>query len=106
MNTKPAFHAGDHSAQKEECCIELAPVSSRCTPAGTPIELADIIIRELIAIGFTLASCVDIADDKAVTGMGRAVTDLDRVIRFYLDTGRDQLTSYWPAKAGSGGWPP
>jgi hypothetical protein len=46
------------------------------TPAGTPIEVADVIIAELIAIGFTLASCVNIADDMAFSRVAQVAGSL------------------------------
>jgi hypothetical protein len=66
-----------------------AEPGSRLTPAGTPVEVADVIIAELIAIGFTLASCVNTADDMAFSRVAQVVADLDRIVQ-RLDNSRTQ----------------
>jgi hypothetical protein len=77
--------------------ISPAEPGSRLTPAGTPIEVADVIIAELIAIGFTLASCVNIADDMAFSRVAQVVADLDRIIQ-RLDNSRVQPDQAWGAE--------
>lgn len=74
-----------------------AEPGSRLTPAGTPIEVADVIIAELIAIGFTLASCVNIADDMAFSRVARVVADIDRIVQ-RLDNCRTQPDQAWGAE--------
>ena len=69
----------------------------RLTPAGTPIEVADVIIAELIAIGFTLASCVNTADDTALGRVAQVVADLDRIVQ-RLDNSRTQPDQAWAAE--------
>ena len=64
------------------------------TPAGLPVEVADAIIAELIAIGFTLASCVNIADDMAFSRVAQVVADLDRIVQ-RLDNSRTQPDQAW-----------
>jgi len=49
-------------------------------PRRTPIEVADSIIDQLITVGYTLASCVDVTEYAAVRRMGLAVAELDRAI--------------------------
>jgi hypothetical protein len=77
--------------------ISPAEPGSRLTPAGTPIEVADVIIAELIAIGFTLASCVNIADDMAFSRVAQAVADLDWIVQ-RLDNSRTQPDQAWGAE--------
>ncbi len=77
--------------------ISPAEPGSRLTPAGTPIEVADVIIAELIAIGFTLASCVNIADDMALSRVAQVVADLDRIVQ-RLDNSRTQPDQAWGAE--------
>jgi hypothetical protein len=67
------------------------------TPAGTPIEVADVIIAELIAIGFTLASCVNTADDMAFSQVAQVAADLDRIVQ-RLDNSRTQPDQAWGAE--------
>jgi hypothetical protein len=67
------------------------------TPAGIPIEVADVIIAELIGIGFTLASCVNVADDMALSRVAQAVADLDRIVQ-RLDNSRTQPDQTWGAE--------
>jgi hypothetical protein len=77
--------------------ISPAEPGSRLTPAGTPIEVADVIIAELIAIGFTLVSCVNIADDMAFSRVAQVVADLDRIVQ-RLDNSRTQPDQAWGAE--------
>jgi hypothetical protein len=77
-----------------EPLISPAEPGSRFTPAGAPIEVADVIIAELIAIGFTLASCVNIADDMAFSRVAQVVADLDRIVQ-RLDNSRTQPDQAW-----------
>jgi hypothetical protein len=74
--------------------ISPAEPGSRLTPAGTPVEVADVIIAELIAIGFTLASCVNTADDTAFSRVAQVVADLDRIVQ-RLDISRTQPDRAW-----------
>jgi hypothetical protein len=74
-------------------CAQHADLGPRHT-AGIPVEVADSIIEQLIAIGFTLASCVDITNAANFARMGQAVADLDRAIDLLNTTraraGRDE----------------
>src|ERR1700689_3344402 len=74
--------------------VSPAEPGSRLTPAGTPIEVADVIIAERIAIGFTLASCVNNADDMAVSRVAQVAADLDRIVQ-RLDNSRTQPDQAW-----------
>jgi hypothetical protein len=74
--------------------VSPAEPGSRLTPAGLPIEVADAIIAELIAIGFTLASCVNTADDTAFSRVAQVVADLDRIVQ-RLDVSRPQPDQAW-----------
>ena len=67
------------------------------TQPGTPTEVADVIIAELIAIGFALASCVNIADDMALSRVAQVVADLDRIVQ-RLDNSRTQPDQAWDAE--------
>jgi hypothetical protein len=80
-----------------EPLISPAEPGSRFTPAGTPIEVADVIIEELIAIGFTLASCVNVADDMVFSRVAQVVADLDRIVQ-RLDDSRTQPDQAWGAE--------
>lgn len=81
-------------------CAGHAGLDCRYTPAGIPIDVADSIIDQLIAVGFTLASCVDLADNNAVLRMGQAVAELDRAIH-QLDTSRVHLDRTGAAGPGA-----
>ena len=74
--------------------ISPAEPGARLTPAGLPVEVADAIIAELIAVGFTLASCVNIADVTAFSRVAQVVADLDRIVQ-RLDVSRAQPEQAW-----------
>ncbi len=88
MNAEPPHRPGDRPAPEEGYDIELA---------GTPVEVADAIIAELIAIGSTLASYVNIADDMAFSRVAQVVADLDRIVQ-RLDNSRTQPDQAWGAE--------
>ena len=77
--------------------ISPAEPGPRLTPAGTPIEVADVIIVELIAIGLTLASCVNIADDMAFSRVAQVVADLDRLVQ-RVNNSHTQPDQAWGAE--------
>ena len=96
MNAEPPHRPGDRSAPEEGYDIELAPVGLLVAASDGHV-IADAIIAELIAIGSTLASCVNIADDMAFSRVAQVVADLDRIVQ-RLDNSRTQLDQAWGAE--------